>query len=728
MPPRKPEPTHHRTAVDIDHEIEIVSALIDQLGFESERAHARAVIRDAIEQANSEIADPNELIWHVWLYDALQSLGLRCRTIDCTIEQVIEMAFDGAQIVTQCDNASWLAIARMHRGRLLVLRPDDETPVEWLSTGQVRESLGAAQASDAIRCLIVEPGPGIDVSGEVASKKPLRRLWALLRPEWSDIWIVIVFALIIGLLGLATPIAVETLVNTVAFGRFLQPLIILSLMLLAFLSFSGALRALQTYVVEIMQRRLFARVAADVAFRLPRVQTSSLDGQSGRELVNRFFDVVVVQKVAAQLLLDGVSLLLGTVIGMAMLAFYHPWLLGFDVMLLGMLAVIVFVLGRGAVLTSIKESKTKYHMAAWLEDLAGCPTTFRYEGSAQFALERADHLIFDYLTARANHFRIVMRQIMFALGMQAVASTVLLGLGGWLVISGQMTLGQLVASELIVAVIVGSFAKLGKHMESFYDVLASVDKLGALFDLPLERQDGLISLPATGEDRIELQNVGCLNARGEQVLLGFSMSIEPGDRIAVSGPSESGKSTLLDLLFGLRTPTQGRVTLMGAELRELRPESLRRHVSLVRDVEVFEGSITDNVRVGQPRVSASAVRQALADVDLLDDVLRLPEQIDTDLSSTGYPLTSTQLRRLMLARAIAGHPRLLLLDRSLDLLPDDAATALLSWLCRPEHPWNLVLITGRRSLSKICSRHVVLRRAGESYAQHDALHMEHEHD
>jgi ABC-type bacteriocin/lantibiotic exporter with double-glycine peptidase domain len=94
----------------------------------------------------------------------------------------------------------------------------------------------------------------------------------------------------------------------------------------------------------------------------------------------------------------------------------------------------------------------------------------RYEGSAQFALERADHLIFDYLTARASHFRILMRQIVFALGMQAVASTVLLGLGGWLVISAQLTLGQLVAAELIVAVIVGSFAKLGKHMESFYDV------------------------------------------------------------------------------------------------------------------------------------------------------------------------------------------------------------------------------------------------------------------
>ncbi|MCA9122428.1 MAG: ABC transporter ATP-binding protein [Planctomycetales bacterium] len=693
---------------DRDFVIENVSALVDQLGFEADRVRSRAVIRDAFEQSISDTGDLSRSAWHVWLGDALQCLGLRCRTIDCKTEQVVEMAIDGAQIITQSDQKSWLAIARMRRGRLLVLRPDHEEPSEWLSTERLHDTLCDVQGGDSIRCLIVEADPTQATSDTEASKKPLWRLWALLKPEWPDIWIVIVFALVIGLLALATPIAVETLVNTVAFGRLLQPLVVLSLMLLAFLAFSSALRALQAFVAEIVQRRLFARVAADLAYRLPRVQLSAFDGQPGRELANRFFDVVVVQKVTAQLLLDGVSLVLGTVIGMAMLAFYHPWLLGFDVLLLGMLAVIVFVLGRGAVKSSIKESKTKYHMAAWLEDLAGCPTAFRYEGSSRFALERADQLIFDYLTARARHFRILMRQVVFALGTQAIASTLLLGLGGWLVISGQLSLGQLVAAELIVAVIVGSFAKLGKHMESFYDVLASVDKLGALFDLPLERQDGLIGLPSTGSDDIELRNVNCLNAQGQPVLNNFNMTIRAGERIAVTGSSESGKDTLLEVLFGLRTPISGKVVLMGAELRELRPESLRRHVAFVRDIETFEGSISDNVAVGQPRVSTTAIRTALADVGLLDDVLNLPDQMDTQLNNTGHPLSPLQLRRLMLARAFAGKPRLLLLDRSLDSFPDQEAHRLLSWLVRPEHPWRLVLITGRETLVELCDRQVVM--------------------
>ena len=275
---------------------------------------------------------------------------------------------------------------------------------------------------DLTRCLVLEPNlAGGEVNSVTPSEwTPLARVWALLRPESGDIWIIFIFALVTGLLALATPLAVETLVNTVAFGRLLQPVVVLALMLLVFLSFSAALRALQTYVVEIIQRRLFARVAADLAYRLPRIEVEALDGRDGRELVNRFFDVVTVQKVSAQLLLDGISLVLGALIGMAVLAFYHPWLLGFDVVLLALIAFAILVLGRGAVSTSVKESKTKYRMAAWLEDVISCPIAFRHSGAAEFALDRADRLTYEYLSARKDHFRVLMRQIVFALALPRI--------------------------------------------------------------------------------------------------------------------------------------------------------------------------------------------------------------------------------------------------------------------------------------------------------------------
>ncbi len=204
---------------------------------------------------------------------------------------------------------------------------------------------------------------------------------------------------------------------------------------------------------------------------------------------------MTVQKVTAGLLLDGITLVVSALIGMSVLAIYHPWLLGFDLVLLSLMTFAIFVLGRRAVSSSIEESLAKYRTASWLEDIAACPTAFRYHGATEFAMERADRHIFDYLKARRRHFRVLFRQMLFALVLQALASTALLGLGGWLVISGQLTLGQLVAAELIVAVIVGSFTKLGKHLESYYDVMASMDKLGHLFDIPVERQDGQVALP-----------------------------------------------------------------------------------------------------------------------------------------------------------------------------------------------------------------------------------------
>jgi ABC-type bacteriocin/lantibiotic exporter with double-glycine peptidase domain len=364
----------------------------------------------------------------------------------------------------------------------------------WHGESGLRELLGYPNRQAVLRLILVEPALAC---GEVTAvptdaMTPLQRLIALLRPERQDVAALIVFSLVVALLSLATPIAVDTLVTTLVFGRHVQPLVLLAILLFVFLSFSAAIRALKAYATEIIQCRLYARVVADLVYRLPRVRAEAVEKQYLPELVNRFFDVVTVQKVTATLLLDGLQLALNALVGMAVLAFYHPWLLGFDVVLLALLAMMVFLLGRGAVKTSIVESQWKYKTADWLENLARCSITFKLDGGAEFALERGDQLVHEYLLARRAHFHVLMRQVLFALAIQALASAVLLGVGGWLVMRGQLTLGQLVAAELIVTVIVGALAKLGKSLEAFYDMLASIDKLGALFDLPIEQQEGVL--------------------------------------------------------------------------------------------------------------------------------------------------------------------------------------------------------------------------------------------
>ena len=697
-----------------DPSVEARSAawIVEQLELEAGEPAERSRIRRSIEDAVAAWPGAGDERWWRWMLEAGESLRLRCRVLDCTLDQLKEIAREGGRVVVRLPSTGqWIAISETRGRKFVVFEGGEDSHRRVVSWRRLKSMLGSPGRKDIVRVVAVEPRlSGGLTAGEVPQEMtPLDRVWALLRPESGDIWIVLLFALVAGILAMATPLAIEALVSTVTFGRLLQPIVVLSLMLLAFLSFQAAIRGLQTYVVEIIQRRLFARVAADLAFRLPRAEFEALKGQSGRELVNRFFDVVTVQKVSAQLLLDGISIVLNTLIGMLILGFYHPWLLGFDVVLLSMIAFAIFVLGRGAIATSIKESKMKYRMASWLEDLAGCTLAFRYDGAAQFAMERADQMTHEYLNARRRHFRVLMRQIIFALGLQAVASTVLLGLGGWLVITEDLTLGQLVAAELIVTMIVTSFAKLGKHMESFYDLVASVDKLGALFDLPVERQDGLLTGPVDRPADVAVTNISYISPDGRPLLDGISLKIGSGEKVALVGRSGSGKSALLDLFFGLTDPEYGHIDISGADPRELRPDVLRRYVALVREVEVFEGSILENVHLERPEVSVSDVRLALEKVSVLDELVALPAGLDTPLNTTGFPLTPSQLRKLMIARGIAGNPRLLMIDGMLDALSDADAAAIMTTLADASQPWTMLLVTGRSALSALTTRTVELR-------------------
>jgi putative ABC transport system ATP-binding protein len=685
----------------------LLELLLIELGDGNLRTEGRRAFREAV----AAFPESESGGWWRWTLESFASLGKKAKVIDGTAADALAMIDEGAALVLRAPGNSndWLAVVGRSGRRLIVIDDESRAASRPMKRGRLKSILKRFATDDGVvRFVALEPGfgrhPGQEsVEGHVT---PFGRLRALLQPEASDIVTVFIYALIVGLLTLASPIAVEALVNTVAFGRFLQPVIVLALLLFTFLAFSAAIRAVQTIVVEIIQRRLFARVAGDLAYRLPRVQMKELDGAYAPELVNRFFDVVTVQKVSAQLLLEGLGLVLSAAVGMAVLAFYHPWLAGFDLVLILMVIFVVVVLGRGAVQSSVKESKKKYVMASWLEDLARCPIAFRTDGGSEFALERADRFIHDYLSARRKHFRILMRQILFALGLQALASTALLGIGGWLVVSGELTLGQLVAAELIVAVIVGSVAKLGKHMESFYDLLAAVDKLGHLFDLKVERPHGVIAPAATGPVRLEL--TGVTHSPGSPDRCDWQVA--PGEMVAVVGNAGSGKSRLCDVIYGLRPSETGHLRIDDNDPRDLRPDVLRRRVALARDIEFFEGTVAENVHLERPSVSAADVNSVLERLGLLDEMLMLPDGLSTTLPADGGRLSSSQLRRLVLARSMVGRPGLLLIDGLLDGFSDlelqEVGTAL-AGLC---DECTIVIATGQQRVADLCER--VLRLDG----------------
>jgi ABC-type bacteriocin/lantibiotic exporter with double-glycine peptidase domain len=533
-------------------------------------------------------------------------------------------------------------------------------------------------------------------------RSALGRLWALIRSERQALWAVTIYAALIGLLTLATPIAVQALVNTVAFGTMLQPLVVLTLLLAAGLVFSAFLQVMQTYIAELIARRLLVRVTADFSYRLPRLAQSARDEEDIREVTNRFFDVAALQKAVALMLFDGFSSVLQISVAFLLLTLYHPVLMAFALVLLVAILFVTFTLARGAVETSIKESKQKYKIAAWLEDIAAHPHVFGSAGGLALAQEYADALAKNYLAIRSKHFRIVLRQLIGNMALQIFASTGLLLVGGWLVIQRQLTLGQLVAAELVTAALVISLAKMGKLYEKFYDMMASLDKIGHVVDLPTEAPQGHPLPLQTNPAALHLHEVG-YEYDETGILEHIELEIPESSRLALIGPPASGKSTLLDIMYGIRPPSNGQIALDQIDYRDIRPEDLRRDLVLLRDVEIFHDSVFENIRAGRHDIGRVEAREALEQVGLRDSILCTAEGLNAELLSGGAPLSQQQRVQLVLARAIAARPRLLLIDGLLDRLDPRSRSPLLTALFAHDAPWTLVIVTHRADLLRLCT-------------------------
>jgi ABC-type bacteriocin/lantibiotic exporter with double-glycine peptidase domain len=669
------------------------------------RAVGVEVRRDRLRQALREA--PGE--GAASLVEAAAEVGVAARTVRRSLRLLAEETHARGPALIESP-AGWVALCGAEGGRARVVRfaPVEQPADEPI--GELARSLGVGLDEEVGWLLATTALPLEGLRGHGDHPPPLRRLLALFRPDRGDLGVVLLYAAAVGLLSLAVPVAVQALVNTVAFGVLRQPLVVLTLLVLLGLGFAGALRAAQTFVVELLQRRLFVRAAIDAAWRLPRAGRGAFDRVHGPELATRFFDVLTLQKSAATLLLDGVGVALQVGIGALLLAFYHPALLAFDVGLLAAIAVIALGPGRRALATSVAESQAKYGVAAWVAELSRHGTAFRAVPGRRLALERMEGLVAAYLQARSSHFRVVLRQVVAFLALHALASALLLGIGAFLVIERQLTLGQLVAAELVVSAVLEGVSKSGKYLETWYDLLAAADKLGYLVDLPLEREGG----EGLGDQRpieVELRGVSLapLESGGPEPLRGVSLRIERGERVAITGPAGAGKTLLGEVIAGVREPGGGRLQIEGIDLRELGLGRLRERVVLVQGPEIFEGTVAENLRLGRDDLPASRLREALGQAGLLEGVGALPHGLDEPLTTGGAPLTSEQASRLALARAFLAAPSLLVLDGVLDRLDPGPRGPLLDVLVAPGAPWTLAVVSHDPEVIARCQRRIELR-------------------
>jgi putative ABC transport system ATP-binding protein len=661
------------------------------------------VLRDALHDVRRHAAQrPFE-----GLREAGERLGLRVTPLVTSVDELVRVA-RSAPLLLWSKSETWIAVRRIE-GSCAVVRDDRDVDVR-LSREEVVAAVGVEGPGRPVVVAVVdsamplaqiaEPGRHGAHGGGHEEPRAARRVARLLAMERSDVVTCAVFAVFIGLATLMVPVAVQSLVNTVVFTTLTQPLLVLTLAVLATLALSSLLRGLQEWVVERLQQRLFVRTALDFVARLVSARADAFDETSATTRALRFFDVVTAQKTIAQLLTEGLALALQGIAGLLLLAFYHPFLLAFDVVLIVALLVVLFGFGRRAITTSIDESTAKYDAAGWILEVARNLDTFRASSTA--GIERTEDLARSYLVARRANFRIVFRQFVAALVVQTLASAALLAVGGWLVLIGQLTVGQLVAAEIVVASVVVGFTKLAKHLVAYYDLATSLEKLAYVTDLPLERRDAIEHLGSEGPARLEVRGVHYDHPGGGAVFDGLDLTVEPGRRIGVLAPHGAGKSSLADLVGSLREPSVGSLRIDGVDLREIQPGELRRHVAIVRSTAIFEGTVFDNVTLSRPNIASRDVRRVLEAVGLADTIDRLPKGTATRITSGGHPLSRGEAQRLVLARALVGAPRLLVIDGLLDAIDPVTLLALEQCLTSLEATTTVLLLTSDPGVARFC--------------------------
>lgn len=523
---------------------------------------------------------------------------------------------------------------------------------------------------------------------------PLQRFRKLVVDHRNALWVLLSYTFLTGLLSLAVPLAAQALVNTIAAGMFVQPLVVLTLLLFGGLTASGLLRVLKLSLVETIQQRTFAEVALKLGRRIPRIEHEALSDEYMPELVNRFFDVVTIQKSWAKLLLDVPAAFLQVFVGLLLMAFYSPILLVFDILMVGCLLFIIFVLGRGGVKTSIAESKEKYRVAEWLEELARCETSFKMCSIPMYVIKRTDELVVRYIKARRSHFAVILRQSVGAYGFQAFAAAGILGIGGFLVLERQLTLGQLVAAEIVVLVVLQAAEKLVRSSEIYFDLLTGLHKVGHVIDLPTEQHIGRMLELAPGGVPVKLAGIHFAYKGQRQLFEDLNLNIGPAERAALVGASGCGKSSLAALICRLQAPSHGSIRVGLTDVTDLSLKELRRHVALVSDInEIFDGTVEENITVGRDFVTYTDVVWALSVTRLDEDLVLFPQGLKTPLISAGKNLSRGQIQRILIARAIVERPQVLILDEAFMGIDECRKLDIMRAIYDRSNPWTIINIS-----------------------------------
>ncbi|WP_239804552.1 ABC transporter ATP-binding protein [Croceicoccus hydrothermalis] len=483
----------------------------------------------------------------------------------------------------------------------------------------------------------------------------------IIGPDSRYVSLGLIYTLAISLLSLATPISVQMLINSVARTALPAPLWTLSGVLLLLLLIVAFLSALRFYIMHLFERRFFARVVAQITLKAVHAQNPFFNDENRYSLFNRYFDLTIVQKAVPSLIIGAFTIILQTAVGLAVTSFYHPFFLAFNAILVGICALIWIVWRRGAITQSVALSHAKHDAAHWLESVGASNGFYKSSRHLGFAMDRSEQVTAHYVDTHKRYFRYIFSQTLAFFLVYAFASAALLALGGSLILSGELTIGQLVAAELILSGVFYGIYQLGWYLDTFYDLIASSEELTLLFSIPQEDAEASGEAPRDGA--IRMRNVEVEGGR-------FDFSVGSGEQLVTV--MEPGVDRMLALLLKRHAmPDRGIVSIGGSDLGAFDTYLLRSAVMVLDRPTIVEVTIRQYLTLAAPSRSGEEIARALEQVGLSPRIAMLSDGLDAQLASSGWPLSIAEVMALKLANALLSQPRVLVLSQLFDMMALD---------------------------------------------------------
>jgi ABC-type bacteriocin/lantibiotic exporter with double-glycine peptidase domain len=535
-------------------------------------------------------------------------------------------------------------------------------------------------------------------------RNPLKRFARLLQVERKEIYSILLFAIFSGIINLSLPLGIQSIINLIGGGIVSTSWIILVIIVILGVAMTGVLQVFQLSINENLQQKIFAKSAFEFSYRIPRFKMESTDQYYIPEMVMRFFETTIIQKGLSKILVDFSVASLQILFGLILLSLYHPFFIIYSLLFILFVYIIFRLTGKKGVDTSLKESGYKYDVVYWLVDLARSMDSFKMAGKTDLPLRRTDDLLKKYITARQSHFGVLKTQYYNLITFKVLVTAGLLLIGGLLVIEQQMNIGQFVAAEIIIILLISSVEKLIYSTETIYDVLTAVEKIASVTDIELERVDG--NEFTTGiDDRgmaIELRDYKYrFNFEEEYILNNINLKIEPGDKVCLSGFNGSGKSMLMHTLASIFHDFEGSLLYNDIPLANINLEYLREQIgsSFIKE-DIIQGSIIENITMGRESVNFEDVINASKMVGLHEYIQSMPKGYETYMHPEGIKLPKSRILKIKLARCIIAKPKLLLIEDHFNLLEKKYKEQVLEFLLDKNNKWTMVMVSNDIEIAK----------------------------